>query len=157
MRVKSNKALRRSARLARRASLSAVAALPAQASVLRRPGLRLGAANSIAAAVTGILWGSGGLYGTAGTAYAQEAAPAPASAQASESLQEVVVTANAQGGVKKLDASYSIVAVDLEQLKQANPKSSADILKVSTNLVAVRIYRGREKFIEAYKRANPDE
>ena len=39
MRVKSNKALRRSARLARRAPMSAVAALPAQASILRRPGL----------------------------------------------------------------------------------------------------------------------
>ena len=36
-------------------------------------------------------------------------------------------------------------------------KEIADILKISTNLVAVRIYRGREKFIEAYKRANPQE
>ena len=103
MRVKSNKALRRSARLARRAPMSAVAALPAQASILRRPGLRVGAANSVAAAVAGILWGTGG------AAYGQE--PAPAGGQAAEALQEVVVTASATG-VKKLDASYNIVAVD---------------------------------------------
>ena len=36
-------------------------------------------------------------------------------------------------------------------------KEIADVLKISTNLVAVRIHRGREKFIEAYKRANPIE
>ena len=34
-------------------------------------------------------------------------------------------------------------------------KEIADVLKISPNLVAVRIYRAREKFIEAYKRANP--
>jgi len=36
-------------------------------------------------------------------------------------------------------------------------KEIAAVLKISPNLVAVRIYRGREKFIEAYKRANPQE
>ena len=36
-------------------------------------------------------------------------------------------------------------------------KEIAGALKISPNLVAVRIYRGREKFIEAYKRANPVE
>jgi RNA polymerase sigma-70 factor, ECF subfamily len=35
-------------------------------------------------------------------------------------------------------------------------KEISDVLGVSTNLVAVRIYRGREKFIEAYKRANQE-
>jgi RNA polymerase sigma-70 factor (ECF subfamily) len=34
-------------------------------------------------------------------------------------------------------------------------KEIADVLGISTNLVAVRIYRAREKFIEAYKRAEP--
>lgn len=34
-------------------------------------------------------------------------------------------------------------------------KEIAEVLGISTNLVAVRIYRGREKFIEAYKKANP--
>jgi len=75
--------------------------------------------------VAGILWGSGG------AAYAQE--QAGAAAPAAEALQEVVVTASAVG-VKKLDASYNIVAVDAEQIKQANPKSTADILKVSPGI-----------------------
>src|SRR5437762_985291 len=63
MRVKSNKALRRSARLARRAPISPVVVLPAATSFPRRPGLRVGAANGMAAAVAGILWGSGGRTG----------------------------------------------------------------------------------------------
>jgi len=46
------------------------------------------------------------------------------------SMQEVVVTATATG-VKKLDASYSIVSADAEMIKQANPKSTADLLKIS--------------------------
>src|SRR2546430_8084596 len=101
MRVKSNKALRRSARLARRAPSSPVVVLPAATSFPRRPWLRIGAANSVAAAVAGILYGSGGV------AYAQE--QAGAGAAGAEALQEVVVTATAQA-VKKLDASYSIVS-----------------------------------------------
>ena len=125
MRVKSNKALRRSARLARRAPISPVVALPAATSFPRRPWLRVGAANGVAAAVAGILWGSGG------AAYAQE--QAGAATPAAESLQEIVVTASAVG-VKKLDASYNIVAVDAEQIKEANPKSTADILKVSPGI-----------------------
>src|SRR4029077_16920220 len=67
------------------------------------------------------------------TALAQEAAPAAASAVAPESLQEVVVTASATG-VKKLDASYSIVSVDQNIIKQSNPKSTADLLKVSPGI-----------------------
>ena len=124
MRVKSNKALRRSARLARPASTSAVTAVPPHASILGRPGPRIGA-GSIAAAVAGILWGTGG------AAYAQE--PAPAGGEPAEALQEVVVTASATG-VKKLDASYNVVAVDAEQIREANPKSTADILKVSPGI-----------------------
>jgi TonB dependent receptor/TonB-dependent Receptor Plug Domain len=125
MRVKNNKALRRSARLARRAPNSPVVALPAAASLPRRPWLRVGAANGVAAAVAGILWGSGG------AAYAQQ--PGAAASSEAEALQEVVVTASATG-VKKLDASYNIVAVDAEQIKEANPKSTADILKVSPGI-----------------------
>jgi len=125
MSVKSNKALRRSARLARRAPISPAATLRSATSILPRPGLRVGA-GSIAAAVAGILWGTGG------TAYAQE--PAPAGGEAAEALQEVVVTASAANGVKKLDASYNIVAVDAEQIREANPKSTADILKVSPGI-----------------------
>ena len=33
-------------------------------------------------------------------------------------------------------------------------KEISDVLGISTNLVAVRIHRGRDKFIEAYKKAN---
>ncbi len=36
-------------------------------------------------------------------------------------------------------------------------KEIAETLGVSVNLVAVRIYRGREKFVDAYKKANPVE
>ena len=81
MRVKNNSRLRGSARLARRA---AAANATGRTPLLRRPAVRLGAANTIAAAVAGILYGGGG-----GIAYAQqatqEAAPAP-TGQASQSL-----------------------------------------------------------------------
>jgi hypothetical protein len=124
MRGKSNKALRRSVRPARRVR-SQAAAVTVTGPLWRRPGFRGGAANTVAAAVAGILWGSGN------PAYAQE--QAPAAAPATEALQEVVVTASATG-VKKLDASYNIVAADTEQIKMANPKSSADILKLSPGI-----------------------
>jgi outer membrane receptor protein involved in Fe transport len=128
MRVKSNKALRRSARLARRASAARAVAVPAVTPFWRRQLPRIGAANTVAAAVAGILYGAGG------AAYAQEAAPAATtSAVAPESLQEVVVTASATG-VKKLDASYSIVTVDQDLIKESNPKSTADLLKVSPGI-----------------------
>jgi hypothetical protein len=80
----------------------------------------------VAAAVAGIL------YGSSGALYAQEQPPGAVAAPAAESnpLQEVVVTATAEG-VKKLDASYNIVSVDLTQIRQANPKSVADLLKQS--------------------------
>jgi outer membrane cobalamin receptor len=52
-----------------------------------------------------------------------------------QSLEGVVVTGTASaGGVKKLDASYSIVAANAEQIKQANPKSTADLLKISPGI-----------------------
>jgi hypothetical protein len=82
--------------------------------------------NTLAAAVAGILYCAGG------TAYAQTpAAAAPASE--TSSLDEIVVTASANG-VKKLDASYSIVSVDSEAIKQFNPKSTADLLKLSPGI-----------------------
>ena len=120
MRVKSNKALRRSARLARRAPNSPVVALYAATSFPRRPWLRVGAANGVAVAVAGILYGSGG------TAYAQQAAPA----EPPGALQEVVVTATAQA-VKKLDASYNIVSASQQDIAMANPGSAAEIYKLS--------------------------
>jgi outer membrane receptor protein involved in Fe transport len=79
--------------------------------------------NSVAAAVAGILCCAGG------TAYAQTpAAAAPASE--TSSLDEIVVTASAQG-VRKLDASYNIVSLSLDEIKNSNPASVADIFKNS--------------------------
>ena len=98
MRVKSNKALRRSARLARRTPGSPVVALPAATSFSRRPWPRIGAASGVAAAVAGILYGSGG------AAYAQEAA---ATAGGADLLQEVVVTATAQAVPESLLADLT--------------------------------------------------
>ncbi|HEU4624685.1 MAG TPA: TonB-dependent receptor [Steroidobacteraceae bacterium] len=49
------------------------------------------------------------------------------------SLQEVVVTATATS-VRKLDASYTIVTADQEQIRRANPKSTADLLKISPGI-----------------------
>ncbi|MBV9725985.1 MAG: TonB-dependent receptor, partial [Gammaproteobacteria bacterium] len=124
MRVKSNKSLRTRAHLA---SASPVLALPLGAPPWSWTGPRTGATTTVAAAVAAIL------YGVGGNAYAQEAAPAATSATAPDSLQEVVVTATATG-VKKLDASYSIVSVDQNLIKEANPKSTADLLKVSPGI-----------------------
>src|ERR1044072_4162167 len=74
-------------------------------------------------------------------AHAQEAAPAePAPAEPATSNQEattldtVVVTGSAAGGVKKIEASYNIVTANAEQIKQANPKSTADLLKISAGM-----------------------
>src|ERR1700733_4904782 len=80
--------------------------------------------NTLAAAVAGILC-------CAGSAYAADESTAPASAPSS--LDEIVVTASAQG-VKKLDASYNIVSASLEEIKNANPASVADILKLSPGI-----------------------
>ena len=83
------------------------------------------ALSALAAAIAGIL------YYSAGTpAYAADVA-APASA--TTDLQEVVVTASAQG-VKKLDASYNIVSANLEEILNANPASAAEIFKFSPGI-----------------------
>ncbi|MDE2051615.1 MAG: TonB-dependent receptor plug domain-containing protein, partial [Gammaproteobacteria bacterium] len=88
--------------------------------------------NSVATVVAGILGASA--LAVAGSAHGQAATVAPpqlpTSAQTSQNLQEVVVTATATA-VKKIDASYNIVSVDRDLIKQQNPLSSADILKLS--------------------------
>jgi len=81
-----------------------------------------------------------------GLSHAQQANPAAAadtSAAATEArsapkpetnqLETVIVTGNA-GGVKKLNASYSVTSASEEQIKRANPKSTADLLKISPGL-----------------------
>jgi hypothetical protein len=50
-------------------------------------------------------------------------------------LQTVVVTGVASaGGVKKLEASYNIVTASDEEIRRANPTSTADLLKISPGM-----------------------
>ncbi|MEJ1098281.1 MULTISPECIES: TonB-dependent receptor [unclassified Pseudoxanthomonas] len=65
-----------------------------------------------------------------------QAAPAatPAGERSATTLDTVVVTGSAAGGVKKLEASFNIVTATAEQIQQANPKSTADLLKISPGM-----------------------
>ncbi|MDE2369139.1 MAG: TonB-dependent receptor [Burkholderiales bacterium] len=69
----------------------------------------------------------------AADAAAAPANPAPASADQPTTLEQIIVTGTASGR-RKIDASYSVTSVNDEQIKQANPKSTADLLKVSPGL-----------------------
>jgi outer membrane receptor protein involved in Fe transport len=80
--------------------------------------------NTIAAAVAGILYCAGGAYAADETA---------AASTAGNALEEIVVTASAQG-VRKLDASFNIVSVSLEDIKNANAASVAEIYKLSPGI-----------------------
>lgn len=69
---------------------------------------------------------------TAQAAKASPGAQQAANAKNAQTLQEVVVTGTAAtGGIKKIDASYSITSMTAEQIREANPKSVADLLKAS--------------------------
>jgi outer membrane receptor protein involved in Fe transport len=85
---------------------------------------RAAALNPVAAAVAGILCFAGGAYAAEET---------PAVSDESNALNEIVVTASAQG-VKKLDASYNIVSLSLDDIKNSNPASVADIFKLSPGI-----------------------
>src|SRR5574337_345696 len=106
--------------------------------------VRLALVTAITAALPQMVWATSST-GSAATAQAdtqteaQTSSP-PASKRAPKaelkdvkSLQAVVVTANV-GGVKKIDASYNIVAADRQQITEANPKSTADLLKISPGI-----------------------
>jgi len=68
------------------------------------------------------------------TIRAQEAEP-PDSDSSESSLETIVVTGTAiAGGVKKLEASYNIVTATEEEIRRANPKSTADLLKISPGM-----------------------
>jgi outer membrane receptor protein involved in Fe transport len=122
---KSNSRLRRNAQLTRpRVTISPVRGATG---ISRGLASRAATLNTLAAAVAGILYCSSG-----GTAYAQTAAAAAPTTDVS-ALDEIVVTASANG-VKKLDASYSIVSISSEMIKDANPKSTADLLKLSPGI-----------------------
>ena len=72
---------------------------------------------------------------TAFTPVLVQAQQAPAEPAAPPSgLETVVVTGSALGGVKKLEASYNIVTANEEQIRQSNPKSTADLLKISPGM-----------------------
>ena len=60
-------------------------------------------------------------------------AQAPANPEAT-TLDTVVVTGSATRGVKKLEASYNIVTASAEEIKESNPKSTADLLKISPGM-----------------------
>ncbi|MGW8389884.1 TonB-dependent receptor [Pseudoduganella sp. HUAS MS19] len=60
-----------------------------------------------------------------------EAAPAAADAAVQKEIQQVVVTGVASArGVRKLDSAFSITTASEEQLKQAAPISTADVMKL---------------------------
>ena len=69
---------------------------------------------------------------TAGTP-AQQGTPSNKQQSKTTTLETMVVTASAIG-VKKLDASYSIVSANREEIRQANPVSVADLLKISPGI-----------------------
>ena len=56
-----------------------------------------------------------------------------ADAKNTKNMQQVVVTGSATG-VKKIDASYSITTASAEQIRDANPISTADLLKIAPGL-----------------------
>jgi outer membrane receptor protein involved in Fe transport len=68
--------------------------------------------------------------GTQAAAAGAQSTQTVGSAQTSQSLQEVVVTATATQ-TTKLDASYNVVTADAELIKESNPLSAADLLKIA--------------------------
>jgi len=68
---------------------------------------------------------------TPGSAAADQPATVDASAANTSTLDEIVVTGAAQSkGLKKLDASFSITTASLEEIRDVNPSSAADLLKI---------------------------
>lgn len=68
---------------------------------------------------------------------AQEASPLPPQDNAQKELQQVVVTGTASAsGTRKIDTSFSITTATEEQLKQAAPTSTADVLKIVPGVYA---------------------
>jgi outer membrane receptor protein involved in Fe transport len=74
------------------------------------------------------------------SAQAQTAADAPTaepSKEVSKEIQQVVVTGVASArGVRKVDSAFSITTANEEQLKQAAPSSTADIMKIVPGVYA---------------------
>ena len=84
-----------------------------------------------ALAFTGATLASGHAYGQEAATNDNEPAVVDASTANTSNLEEVVVTGTAaSSGVKKLDASFSISTASLEEIKDAQPSSAADLLKI---------------------------
>ncbi len=101
--------------------------------------VRVALTAAIAAALPQMVWAEGAAAADpqtnaanpdTSTATNKEQAAAQSNTQ---SLEGIVVTGSATG-VKKIDASYSVTAANLEQIREANPKSTADILKISPGI-----------------------
>ena len=96
--------------------------------------IRLALTTAIVAALPQVVWADA----AADADQAPPPTPAaneerPAVNKDTQSLEGIVVTGTATS-VRKLDASYSITAANLEQIKMANPKATADILKISPGI-----------------------
>ncbi|WP_199098768.1 TonB-dependent receptor plug domain-containing protein [Dyella sp. ASV21] len=105
--------------------------------------------RALATAISAVLM-TGALHAQDASTPTQQTQSPPAKTQASgdprqsssasanktvQSLDQVVVTGNATaGGIKKIDASYSITTATLQQIKELNPVSVADLLKISPGI-----------------------
>jgi hypothetical protein len=75
------------------------------------------------------------LFAAASTPTLSHAQETPPPRESGSSLETVVVTGSAiSSGVKKLEASYNIVTANEEEIRNSNPKSTADLLKISPGM-----------------------
>ena len=76
------------------------------------------------------------MIATAASSSLSQAQETPPPREASgSSLETVVVTGSAiSSGVTKLEASYNIVTATEEEIRNSNPKSTADLLKISPGM-----------------------
>jgi outer membrane receptor protein involved in Fe transport len=101
--------------------------------------IRLALTSAILAALSPVAWAANPGSQAAPASDQATGTPAPQAAPAgpqqskTQTLQTIVVTASAFG-VKKIDASYSIVTANREEIRQANPVSVADLLKISPGI-----------------------
>jgi outer membrane receptor protein involved in Fe transport len=124
MKLKRHNGRRTAAPLPRSPLIDSTSPVRPAETLVRRMGTGI-TVNAIAAAVAGVLCCSSGAYAADETA--------AAASTADTGLNEIVVTASAQG-VKKLDASYNIVSASLDEIKNSNPASVADIFKLSPGI-----------------------
>lgn len=92
--------------------------------------------SSIALAVT-TLFNQAHAQATNPPAETSAVAAKDAKGSVTEEIKQVVVTGNAnKNGLRKIDASYSITTANEEQVKQAAPSSTADLLKIVPGIYA---------------------